>query len=591
MELRPRTPPAAADLDPEACFERGCARLAAGRPGEAAEAFAAVLAADPRDAAARGNLAVALKALGRLAEAIELLRGGLALDPGRAALWNNLGNALREAGDAGAAVDALRAAVAAAPADASFHTNLSIALRAAGRAAEAARAAREATRLSPELAHAHAALGNALLDAGEAVAAAAAMAEACRLEPRSAVFRANLGRALYERRELGAARLALEGALVLDPALAEAHANLGAVLDAAGELDAAVRHHERALELAPALTSPWLSLARAGRLGDTERLERRLREDRLGDEGRADLHFALGTASDRAGRAPEAFAHFERANALKRGLIPPFDAERHSRRVDALIESFGPAALQRGLEAGHRSELPVLVVGMPRSGTTLVEQILAAHPRVAARGELRALGRLATSAGDGERWPARFAALGPPERLARAEAYLGALAPVPAGTARAVDKMPENWLLLGPFARLFPRARAIWCRRPALEVALSCWFQCFEGAAVPYSYDLAHLASVLRDHERLMAHWRAALPIPLLELQLDALVADPERESRRLIEFLGLEWDPRCLEFHSVRRPVFTASARQVREPLRARSRRGAYAELLPPELRAALDT
>ena len=200
---------------------------------------------------------------------------------------------------------------------------------------------------------------------------------------------------------------------------------------------------------------------------------------------------------------------------------------------------------------------------MPRSGTSLVEQIAASHSRVFGAGELREIGELAIEFG-------RAPGAADVRRLA--EAHLARLRALGGGAERVIDKMPDNVFKLGVIATMFRGARVIFCRRDPRDTCLSCYFQKFTAGQLTFSYDLADCAMRYRETERLTEHWRRALPLRSIEVQYEALVGDLEGESRRLIEFLGLDWEPACLDFHRTQRIVTTASGWQVRQPLYDRS-------------------
>ena len=213
----------------------------------------------------------------------------------------------------------------------------------------------------------------------------------------------------------------------------------------------------------------------------------------------------------------------------------------------------------------------MFIVGMPRSGTSLVEQIIASHPRAFGAGELNDIGRMARElpvlVNTARPYPEALDRLTPDIVDTLAGRYLGALSARAPDAARVTDKMPFNMLWLGLIAKLFPNARVIHCRREAMDNCLSCYFQLF-NQGLRFSYDLAHLGRVYRQHERLMAHWQACLPLSMLTVDYETLVADPENQTRRLIAFTGLEWDAGCLDFHRTERDVRTASVWQVRQPV-----------------------
>jgi hypothetical protein len=281
--------------------------------------------------------------------------------------------------------------------------------------------------------------------------------------------------------------------------------------------------------------------------------------------------FTLGRVCDRHDAYDEAFAAFALANQLLRedrnahGTV--FDRDKFCDLVTQQIAAVTPPAFVATAGWGDPSEVPVFVVGMPRSGTSLVEQIAASHKRVFGAGErMEVFGILsALEEGEVDRPPVKW------DRAAvrrEATAYVRKLQEIGDGAIRIIDKQPDNILALGQIAVLFPRARVVVCRRDLRDVGLSCHFQYFRDDPLVWTDDLADCGFRARQIERLLDHWRAVLPIPVLEVQYERLVANLETESRRLIDFLGLEWDPACLSFHETDRAVMTASRWQVRQPL-----------------------
>jgi hypothetical protein len=236
----------------------------------------------------------------------------------------------------------------------------------------------------------------------------------------------------------------------------------------------------------------------------------------------------------------------------------------------AIAKRFTPEAMQALQGSGDPSELPVFVVGMPRSGSTLVEQILAAHPKVLGAGELGDFG-VAAAGGYAHSSRTAFALTAEGVRGigARYAQKLRTLAPQ---AERIADKQPANFMFVGLIHLALPRARIVHVRRDPRDTCLSCYAQALTSA-IPYSGDLGELGRYYRAYEKLMAHWRAVLPPgAMLEIDYEDIVGDFATQARRLVEFCGLEWDERCLDFHTVERPVFTASAYQVRRPLYAGS-------------------
>jgi hypothetical protein len=271
----------------------------------------------------------------------------------------------------------------------------------------------------------------------------------------------------------------------------------------------------------------------------------------------------------------EAAQCWNEANALAASQMPTdyrrYDPVRHERFVGGLIETFSAELFARLAEGGARTARPVFVVGLPRSGTTLIEQLLASHSQVHGAGELRVVRRLF------ERLPRQLHRAAPPlacvseldssQTVELAAAYLRRLEEIDdARSARIVDKMPDNYLYLGFLALLFPQATFIHCRRDVRDVAVSCWSTDFRS--IRWASDPQFIAARFAQHRRLMDHWRSVLPVPLYEIDYEEVVADSRTAGQRLFDWCGLPWEEQCLEFYRTKRPVRTASVRQVRQPI-----------------------
>ncbi|MDT8344687.1 MAG: sulfotransferase [Thermohalobaculum sp.] len=420
--------------------------------------------------------------------------------------------------------------------------------------------------------------------------------KAADLTPGDAGLHVALGRCLLRLGDVDAARHAFQAALDLQPDLAEAHFGIGLCLQSTGRFQEAVAAHERALALRPDLHDAHINLAmiQSAKVdqGEIARLEVLLADPDLPADARISLNFAVAKLHQSTGDPDAAFAHFRAGNALKARTLG-FDPARHTDFVDRCIATFDRDffAARRGW--GAASETPVFILGMPRSGTTLVEQILSAHPDVHGAGELddfRLLVRdLPARPGTTAGFPDCARALDQTACAALARSHLDSLARRFPPAARVTDKMTGNYLRLGLIAMLLPQATVIHCRRDPLDTCLSCYFQNFANG-LSFTYDLGHLGVVYRQYARLMAHWREVLPLRVLDVQYESLVAAPETVSREIVDFCNLPWDARCLAFHQHERQVQTASFWQVRQPIYASSvsRWQAYAHHLGP-LREAL--
>jgi tetratricopeptide (TPR) repeat protein len=588
---------------PHALHLLGVLAHQAGRPQEAFELIRQALALHGPHPAFHSNLAAVCLALGLLNDAVIHSREAVRLQPNFADAHNNLGVALRRLGRYAEAESAFRTALYLNPRDPNARSNLGAVLQRQEKLAEALAVLEEAVRLNPTHAQTHNDLGGALLAAGRAEAAASHLREAIRLRPNFAEAYSNLGLALRDLDQVDEAMRCFRESVRINPNYPVAHNNLGFILEAKGRIDEAIAEFRESLRLDPNNSQALASLSgflTTGqfRFSDEERQRMQALAARtdLPSDDLCRLHFALGRVHDKAREHDPAFEHFRRANELRRELMARrgavYDPEAFRRQVDRLIAFFTPDWFARVRSFGSESDLPIFVVGMMRSGTTLAEQILASHPRVHGAGELRDIGRIVDSLpqrlGATEEYPECLQRLDAPTAQTLAETYLQRLRQLGGEAVRVVDKMPANSLHLGVIATLFPRARIIHCLRDPIDTCLSCFFQNF-GEPHPFTHDLNHLGQYYQEHKRLMAHWTRMLPVPLFELRYEELTADQQAVSRRLLDFCGLDWDERCLRFNETQRPVRTSSILQVRQPLYRSSvgRWKRYEQYLKPLLEA----
>jgi tetratricopeptide (TPR) repeat protein len=431
-------------------------------------------------------------------------------------------------------------------------------------------------------------LGSAMSARGDTAGAIAAFRRASELAPALAAAWYNLGKTLKLRGDSAGAHDALERALAIEPFHVAARVVYGDNLKALGRIDDAAAAYRAALGENASAAHAWWGLANLKTVrfeaADADALAKAFRDDRTAD--RPALGFALAKALEDQDRFPEALGVLHEANALRRRQ-QPWDAAAFSREVDAIEAAFATPRASAG-EAACRREA-IFIVSMPRSGSTLVEQILASHPDVEGAGEIEDLAAVVfeESARTNRAWPAwaRDASAADWHRLG--ERYLERTARVRTGRARVTDKSLSNWLRVGAAAAMLPGARFVHCRRDPVETALACYRQWFNRGQA-FSYSLDDIVAYWRDHERLMRVWKERLPGRVFTLEHEALLAAPEATVRALLDFVGLPFDAGCLEFHRNDRSVRTASAAQVREPLARRTDRAArYGVLLDPLRRA----
>ena len=440
--------------------------------------------------------------------------------------------------------------------------------------------------------------GLALQEAGRLREAAEIYSAILQEEPREADAWHLLATIEIQRDQFEPALLLIEKAMALVPGRAIYHHNRAFIHGALGRMAEAEADYREALRLKPDYAEAYFNLSGVTRFeeGDpafaaVEGLLQAKGQGGLSSRDRCFLHFAAGKMYDDVRDVDRAFAHYRDGNAAK-GVDYDLDANRaHFARI---AEVFDEAFFEAREGQGAASALPVFVVGMPRSGTTLVEQIIASHPKAHGAGELPDLPSISKALPEftqpkGTPYPDCMAGLPAKALKGLGEAYLKRLREVAPAAERVVDKAPLNGQHLGLVAALLPAARIIHCRRDALDTCLSCYFQNFSSGQ-HYSFDLSTLGHFYRDYANLMAHWYRVLPTPIHAVDYEALVADPETEIPALIAACGLEWDDACLAPHRTARPIGTASRWQVRQPVyRSSVRRWQrFAEHLTP-LREAL--
>ena len=523
------------------------------------------------------NYGNALREAGRLAEAAASYRRAITLNPDYGVAHNNLAAALNQQEEFAAGLASSERAIALIPEFFGAYVNCADALMGLERFAEAEGPLRRALDLAPDRMQTHRDVGWALAKLGRYEEAVACLEQAIALDPDDPTTHFALGTTLYLRKDLPGSEAEFRRAVALAPRYTAAWHELGTVLRSSGRFDEALICFRRVVDLDPDWPEAYRSLAVTGQQADEaqlRRLEAVLKNPERSVSDRISAGFALGILLDNAERCDQAFPCFADANALHRQQRAEagerFDIGALRRQVDDLIELATPDFFSAAAPWGNPSQAPVFIVGMPRSGTSLVEQIAASHSRVFGAGELHALGEIwetlsAHNRGRPvEKWDAAFA-----RRLA--DRHVESLQALGNGAVRIIDKMPDNIFFLWLIAALFPSARIILCRRDLRDVCLSCYFHHFTEGHL-YAYDLADCGARALEIDRLATHWLRVLPLEILAIDYEKLVSDLEGESRRLIEFLGLEWEPACLDFHRTERPVLTASAWQVRQPLYRRS-------------------
>ncbi len=484
--------------------------------------------------------------------------------------WHNLGRALMEGANISEAEQAYRQAVSLCESNPEYWKNLGITLlklNRPGHAEEALCCFKRVIAADPNDAEGHNNMGIALGLLRRRDEALEASHTAIKLDPRSWQPWLNLAQIHLQNDEVNEALAVYQNGIELATDKDRFNHTLGHTLNLLGKFDTAITFFRRAYEKNPkdvGILSQFISHQKFTRIDDPLLLQARAAVDAANDEGDAfiSLCFALGKIMDKLAQYDDAFAYYQRGNRLRSKTLQ-FSREAHRQYIDTIIQQYDTESIAKLRTLGNPSETPVYIVGMPRSGTTLTEQIIASHPQVAGGGERGFWSEAEKKRADDN------GRLDKSDIDSIAQACLDDLGRVKVAgkeTQRVTDKMPGNFLRVGLIHAVLPNARIIHVRRQPVDNCLSIYFQNFRGDH-PYAYDLENLAYYRREYERLMMHWREVMPTDrYLEFDYEDLVADQEGMSRRLIEFCGLEWDDACLNYHENERAIKTASIWQVRQ-------------------------
>lgn len=579
---------------------------------EATEHLEKAIALDPGNAQALNNLGIIRYDQGRFDEAVDHYRRALEIRPTMAEALNNLGNALRLTGDIDGAMSAYQDALTYREIYPEAYNNLGTLLQQDNRLEEAEHALRKAIAQNPRYIEAHNNLASLYAAQKKEVDALRILGDALKFAPTNVQTLLLTARIQLRRNNHPAAEQATRMALQEAPQNADALTVLGQVLHETDRYDEAIDVLDEAVKASPnnpeALNFYGVALKSVGRLDEAR--DYILRALKLNDsmygayanlndlvdfskgEGEAlfnrmdaifeasgtpeaeqflPLHFAYGKALDDRGEHERALKHYITGGRMKRAQLEYNEAETFG-FFDAIRAAFPKERFESRKFAGLEDERPVFIIGMPRSGSTLVEQILSSHPDVYGAGEVKylsqALGRLRDRFPSLPKYPQMMEKITPAQLDMVAKNYLQALTAGAGDAARVTDKLLTNYFFVGLIHLLYPRAKFINTQRDPVDTCLSGFTKLFKDD-MPHSYDLGELGRYYGKYRELMGHWQQVLPEGILKtVQYEDVVADTEKEAKALIGFLGLQWDPKCLEFHKSDRPVKTASVAQVRKPI-----------------------
>jgi len=563
--------------DAELSYMLGSVHGQLGKFEAAARSFRTCIELQPNAFIAHCGLGAAFKGLGQFAEAEQSFMDALKLQPGHTNVIQELAGILLAQDKSAAAEKLLLELASKHPhCSAAFH-GLGEISAAKGQLDEAIRYYRKALELEPERAETHNRLGYTLHYRGQMDEAIACFERAVTLNASFAEAFRNMSASLIMSSRLDEAEDCCNRALTLVPGNIESMVQKASIQERKGNSLAAfsiIKPYLEAGRLHTGIATLYGDLC--GKIGHCDEaidyLERVIAHDSIPVNTRQRIHYVLGSLLDKKEKYDEAFEQFSRANRL--APPPPATAEQTA-IASGIMDTFNWQFLSTAPRASVASDRPVFIVGMPRSGTSLTEQIIASHPDAEGAGELVDIGHYASELdvklGPEPGYPYCYRKVSRQQLDSYARKYLEKLRGISASARFVTDKMPQNFIHLGLIALLFPKARIIHCHRDPLDTCLSIYFQNFSHAH-GYASQLDNIAHYYLDYTRLMGHWKGVLDVPIKDVHYDHLVTDAESETREILKFIGLEWDSRCLKFHESGRAVSTASYDQVRQPLYTRS-------------------
>jgi tetratricopeptide (TPR) repeat protein len=537
---------------------------------EAVERYQQFLHLDPRHPQAHSNLGLVFKELGRTELAIEHFNKSIAIAADNAAVFRELADAYSSLQRWKEAIEPYQQALAMEPDDVVTIIKLAGVLHGLQRWAQSIPWYEQAAAIQPDNTQVLRNLGVSHQQLSHKAEAIKCFEQVLKLQPDYIDARIKLAQVLAELGRAQEALNQLEQAVELNPDYTEAHIELAGVLKDLGQPQLAIEHLERHLSTQPSYSALYFHIAMIKpQQAHIPLVEQLLSDSKLPRDHAIYCHFTLGYLFQDGKCFDQAFAHFQKANALYRGTFS-YDPKRLTRKVDGLIKTYSKRFFQRKSQLGSASDLPVFIVGMPRSGTTLVEQIISSHPQVYGAGELRSLPSIETSIAQELKYANPYPQCMSLMDRTMAEKYsashLQELALQCSSAQRIIDKLPSNFSKIGLIKILFPKARIIHCQRNPLDNCISLFFHYFVG--LKSCFEMTELGHYYLEHQRLMSHWQSLFPGEIFSLQYEDLVMEQEKTSKQLVDYLGLAWDENCINFHNNQRVVRTVSNIQVRQPI-----------------------
>ncbi|MFC1845004.1 tetratricopeptide repeat protein [Thermodesulfobacteriota bacterium] len=520
------------------------------------------------------NLGITFKRLGKLDEAVASFQRALNLKPDDAVAHYNLGNTLKEQGKLNEAIISYRQTLTLKPDYAEAYYNLGNVLNEQGKPAEAAVCYRQVLILKPEYAEAYSNLGNVLKEQEKLDEAIVCFQQALTLKPDDALIHYNLGNTFKDQGKLDEAVASFQQALTLKPDFAEAHHSLGLIFREFGKMDDAIACYRKALSLKPDYARAYRNLSlivKCTDINDDIQVMENLysKKEETSDTDRIDLGFALAKIFENLGDYDKSFHFIHESNQLKRRSYEYSIQEDHD-LFKRIKETFSPDFFASHHDSGLQEKTPIFILGMPRSGTTLIEQILASHPLVFGAGELAILANLANNIcteSAAPQFPECVQDLDVDAFERMGADYVAQIREYSNVAKHITDKMPHNFLYVGLIKTILPAAKVIHCLRDPMDTCFSLFKTEFAGAH-KYAYDMVELGQYYNLYHDLMTYWEKVLPGFMYTLRYEQLVADQQGQTKSLLDFCRLPWDDACLTFHKTQRRVSTASLAQVRQPI-----------------------
>jgi len=536
----------------------------------AVERYQQFLDLKPNHAQTHYNLGLVLEELDRTEPAIEHFNKSIAIAADNAEVHSNLADAYTRLRRWEEAIKAYQKALSIQAGDVITIIKLANVFHAAQRWPESIPPYERALALQPTNALVHRNLGASYQKLGQLQKAILCFEQALSLHPDYTEARIRRSEVLRDLGRAEEALVQLERVIELEPDEAEAHISLALTLRQLGRTELAIERLEQLLTTRPDFGLLYHHIALMKPKKDLIRVVEKLIGNReLPNSDAQYCHFALGNLYSESKSPDQAFNHFLTANTLYRETFT-YHPKENTQHINRLVNVYSKRFYHRQRHLGSTSQLPVFILGMPRSGSTLVEQIISSHPEAHGAGELGALPgvklAIANQLKHANSYPECMSLID--EKMAEeyAARYLQELTSYCPAAKRITDKLPGNFLCIGLIKILLPNARIIHCQRNPLDNCISLFFHCLENHK--FSFELTELGQYYLDYQRLMSHWESLFPGEILNLRYEELVMDQERVSKQLIDFLGLEWDEKCLDFHNNERDVRTSSNIQVRQPM-----------------------